>query len=61
MNPEAFQRPSTISKMELFAEKLFLKKAPSWTFNCSKYISRSVNYFCKKLRLRCFTGFEIHL
>ena len=28
-------------------------------FDCSEYTSGSINYFCKKLHLRCLFGFAI--
>ena len=59
-------------KMELFAEKvngfqpfiIFVKSAILDVLNteyCSEYVSGSVNYFRKKLHLRCLTRFYIYL
>ena len=61
-------RPSRISRMELFAEKvygfkpfiIFEKSSILDVLNTeyySKFVSGSVNYFWKKLHLRCLTGF----
>ena len=66
-------RPNNrVSRMELFAEKVNELQPPitfekssildvsEYVLNtecCSEYASGSVNYFRKKLHLRCLTGF----
>ena len=73
MNPEAFQDQTTeYLEWSFFAEKVNELQPPitfekssildvsEYVLNteyCSEYASGSVNYFRKKLHLRCLTGF----